>query len=201
MEKLLPIGALVFFLTHMIPLQPINRRRLVGWLGQRGYKTAISVFAVIGLGLMIAGFTLTPRMDAIQMPTWGVYLPAIVMPLAFILVLAAYLPTNIRRYTWHPMLIGVMLWAISHVLASPYSASALFFGCFGLYGMFGLMLSILRGKPENLPPPQPLRKDLIVVGLGLAAYVLMIASHHMLFGVSALPWIFGGSAAEVAPPG
>jgi len=201
MDKLLPIGALVFFLTHMIPLQPVNRRRLVGLMGEPAYRATISVLAVIGLGLMIAGFALTPRMDAIQMPAWGVYLPAIMMPFAFILVVSAYLPTNIRRYTWHPMIIGVLLWAVAHVLASPYSNSALFFGCFGLYGMFSLVIAILRGKPQDLPPPLPFSKDLIVIGMGLLAYVAMTAGHHILFGVSALPFIFGGSAATVAPPG
>ncbi|WP_299442126.1 NnrU family protein [uncultured Rhodospira sp.] len=186
---ILAIGILLFFLTHIVPTMPVQRARIVDRVGEKPYKAGFSVLSLIGLGLIIYGFSVAPRMPGYAMPEWGEYVPLVAMPLAFILVLAAYIPCNIARWTWHPMTIGVLLWAAAHLMASPYAASGLLFGSFALYGVFNLLGQFVRVQPDP-PPKQPVGKDIIVVFIGLSLFIVMTVSHHILFGVSALPWLF-----------
>ena len=48
--------------------------------------------------------------------------------LAFICVVAAYIPGNIKRVLKHPMLVGVKLWALAHLLANGDLGSIILFG-------------------------------------------------------------------------
>lgn len=188
---ILAIGILVFFLTHVVPTNPVLRERLVGRFGEKAYKTGFSVTSLIGLALIIYGFSVAPRMPGYAMPEWGVYVPVVAVPVAFILVLAAYIPCNIARWTWHPMTLGVLLWAVAHVMASPYAASGLLFGSFALYAGFNLLGQFARVQDDPLPK-QPVAKDIVVVFLGLSLSIVFTVSHIFLFGRSALPWLFEG---------
>jgi len=185
----LAIGILLFFATHIIPTMPITRDRIVARMGAMPYKAVFSLVSAAAVGLIIYGFGQAPRLPGYNMPTWGVYLPLAAMPLAFILIVAAYVPCNIKRMARHPMTLGVLLWACTHLVASPYAASGLLFGSFALYAVMNLLGQIFRPQPR--PAPQPRWKDYMVVGIGLGLTVVMILAHHILFGVSAMPYIFG----------
>ena len=188
--NLLAIGILIFFLVHIIPTMPVFRNRMVNTLGAGPYKLVFSLASVVGLGLIIYGFSIAARLPGYDMPAWGVWLPLIAMPFAFILLVAAYVPSNIKRWTRHPMTLGILLWAGAHLVASPYAASGLLFGSFALYALLNLLGQLFRPQPQP-PAPQPRSRDLIVVGVGLALCVVITLTHHILFGMSALPMIFG----------
>ncbi len=189
--NLLAIGILIFFLVHIIPTMPVVRQRLAARMGAGPYKLVFSLTSAVGLGLIIYGFSTAPRLPGYDMPAWGIWLPVLVMPVAFILLVAAYVPCNIKRWTRHPMTLAVLLWAGAHLVASPWAASGLLFGSFALYAVLNLVGQLIRPQPAP-PTPQPRSRDMIVVGVGLALCVVITLTHHILFGRSALPMIFGG---------
>ncbi|MQX37327.1 NnrU family protein [Roseospira navarrensis] len=195
---LLAIGILLFLLTHLIPTMPVLRNRIANGMGAMTYKAVFSLVSVAGVALIIYGFGQAPHVPGYDMPAWGVYLPLIAMPLSFILVIAAYVPCNIKRVTRHPMTLGILLWAGSHLVASPYAASGLLFGSFALYAAFNLVGQVARPQPTR-PDPQPRARDYTVVAIGLGVTVVMILAHHILFGVSAMPYVFG-EAGQVTLP-
>lgn len=191
---ILAIGILLFFLTHIIPTVPVVRNRMAARMGTISYKAVFSLVSAAGLGLIIYGYSLAPYMPGYDMPAWGVYVPLVTMPLAFILLVAAYFPSNIKRFIRHPMTVGVLLWAGGHLVASPHAASGLLFGSFAIYAVLNLFGQLTRPQRAYLET-QPRWKDYTVVAIGLVLTVVMIGAHHILFGVSAMPYVFGEVAA------
>ena len=107
------------------------------------------------------------------------------MPVAFVLVAGAYLPSNLKRYTRHPMLWGVTLWAALHLLANGDSASLLLFGGLGVYALCA-MWSLNRRGVRKSDKTYPGRRDALVVVAGLVVYVAFVVLHPYLFGVPAI---------------
>ena len=112
---ILVIGTIMFFTLHLLPsLKPI-RASLVSYMGAKNYKVLFSLISVLGLGLMIYGFNLSPFTPFWDPQPWGRTAAFFVMPLAVIFLCAADMPNNIKRYVRHPMLIGLMLWGAVHL--------------------------------------------------------------------------------------
>ncbi|MGH7463153.1 MAG: NnrU family protein, partial [Longimicrobiales bacterium] len=113
---------------------------------------------------------------------WGYSLALWVMPLAFILLVEAYVPSNLKRLTAHPMLWGVTLWAGLHLLANGDTASLLLFGAFGLYSLYAMWSQSQRGvKPAETM--RPVSRDIAVVAIGLGVYAAALYAHRWLSGV------------------
>lgn len=64
-------------------------------------------------------------------PPWTQHLAAVLTLPAFILIAAAYVPARAcGRKLGHPVVLGVPLWALAHLLANGTLADLLLFGCF-----------------------------------------------------------------------
>jgi len=131
-----------FLLTHFVSSTPL-RPALIGGVGEKGYRALYVLAAFATLGWMIYAFARAPLQ-----PLWpGLkLLPAIVMPIAFILIACGALARNptlvgadkllknadpargIIRVTRHPIMWGIMLWAAAHLLARGELKSLVFFG-------------------------------------------------------------------------
>ena len=186
----LALGLLLFIGAHAFPMMSIQRDRLVARIGLGPYKAVFSLVSLAGLGLIIYGKATAPFLPGYTHPAWGQYAALALMPLAFILIVAAYVPSTIKRWTFHPMTLGLLLWAVAHLLSTGDRTSAILFGSFAIYAAINLFSQVGRPQPPRVPP-QPWTRDGIVVAVGLAMTVVVTGAHHLLFGVSALPWLFG----------
>jgi uncharacterized membrane protein len=102
-----------------------------------------------------------------------------------VLLAGAYVPTNIKRFTAHPMLWAVTVWAAAHLLANGDLASLVLFGGLGTFALVDMWSANVRGA-EVVATRQPLFKDLATVIAGLVAYGVFLALHSYLFGVSVI---------------
>jgi uncharacterized membrane protein len=90
---------------------------------------------------------------------------------------------HIKRWVKHPMLAGVALWSIGHLLANGDLASLLLFGSFLAYAIVDRIAVIPRGDPA--PAVLEPRGDLVAIIAGLAAFALFAFwLHGWLFGAS-----------------
>lgn len=182
---LLILGLLIFVSVHIFTAVPDWREPAVARLGEWIYKGLLALVSLIGLALAAWGYSLAPYELIWESFRFGPELAAALMPVATVLVMAAYLPSNIKRYTAHPMLWGVVLWAIAHLMVRGHWAGLLLFGGLGLYALIGMVLASWRGvKPSN--QVKPLWQDVIVVIAGLALYALLLVLHPVLFGVAVI---------------
>jgi uncharacterized membrane protein len=109
---------------------------------------------------------------------------------------------GIVRLHRHPLLLALALWATAHVVPNGDLAHVILFGTFAGFAILGQRL-IDRRKQRELGADWhrlsarvgnaallfvPISRDgLARVAAGLALYLLLIAAHPLLFGVSPLP--------------
>ena len=180
--SLLVAGLFLVIASHLLPTMPGTRAALVSRLGEMGYKGAFSLLAIAGLVLIVVGKGQAPFVALWNPPLWGRHLTLLLMVPVFVLLVATYLPSNIRRFIRHPMVIAVKLWALAHLLANGDLASLLLFGSIGVWAVFDL-ISVKKRDAGAPRPKLPLYRDALVLVLGLVAYALVAKFHYPLFGV------------------
>lgn len=174
--QLLVIGLVIFIGIHLIPSLTNFRQTLIHRLGEKTYKVIFAVIAFTGLVLIIIGKGEASFSLVWSPPPWGRQATYLIMPFAFILLTAAYLPTNIKRFTRHPMLWAVTLWSVSHLLSNGDLASILLFVSIGLFALFDMISANMRGA-KLTDEKVSIYRDLTVILIGIVTYVLVLLVH------------------------
>lgn len=179
---ILVIGTMIFFTLHLLPSLPI-RANFVSYMGAKNYKILFSLISLLGLGLIIYGFHLSPFTPLWDPQPWGRTAAISIMPLAVILLCASDMPNNIKRYVRHPMLIGLMLWGAVHLAANGDLASTILFMSFALFALLDVILVTKGGRYKAKAPVSKLW-DVALVLTGLSVYAAIFHFHGSITGVS-----------------
>jgi uncharacterized membrane protein len=188
------LGLILFLGVHSIAI--VNnawREQMIARFGEMPWKVAYGLVALIGLVLIVIGYGEARESPLVlyTMPVWMRHVALLIMLPVFPLLFAAYLPGRIQSATKHPMLVGVKLWAVAHLLANGTLADVLLFGGFLVWAVADRISLKRRPQPSVPGAPPGKRNDLIALGLGLVFYVAFILFlHRWLFGVS--PIAMGG---------
>ncbi len=179
---ILTAGLVIFFGVHLFTGAREARANVIAKLGEKTYKGIYSLLSLLGLVLIIWGKGHAPAEPFWDPPSWGRGLALALMPFAFIGIAASHMPTNLKRFTAHPMMWGFTLWAVLHLLANGDRASVALFGTFALYSVYAMVVQNRRGaKPTGVAVP--FLKDVIVIVAGLVAWTVFYLGHGWLFGV------------------
>ncbi|ACT59641.1 NnrU family protein [Hirschia baltica] len=182
-------GLALFIGTHIFASV---RSRKPGNISQKygiKYKAVFSLISAIGLGLLIYGYGLA-RVDPMWnqpvwiAPEWTRHIIIAVMPFSFILLVAADAPAGyIKKYTKHPMINGVKLWAAVHMIYNGDWPSIALFGGFLFWGSLSRTMAKIR-KDEGLRRAEvSIKGDIISVVVGVALYLATVfILHDMLIG-------------------
>ena len=183
---LLILGMVIFLSAHLMPSFVELRRKLVDRKGETVYLICYSLVSALGLGLVIAGKATAPDVPIWEAPRWMNHLTMTAMLAAVILLAAAYIPNNLRRFVRHPFLWGFTLWAFSHLIVSGDLGSLILFGGIGAFALFDMWSANRRGA-QNSDKKVPFYMDVLLISVGLFAYGVISYVHPNLFGVSVLP--------------
>ena len=175
-------GLILFFGIHLLPALAEKRSRLISRVGEGPYKVIFAFISIGGFVLIVTGMANRDYISVWQPPIWTSHLTLVVMLPVFILLAAAYLPGNIKRFTRHPMLWGVTFWAVAHLLANGDLGAILLFGSFLAYSLFDMWSANSRGA-EKSSTKRPLIYDAGLVFLGLGLYLLFFYIHPYIAGV------------------
>jgi uncharacterized membrane protein len=189
MGLLVMIAGLALFLgVHTLTTQRELRARAIASLGEGGYKIFYALASLAGLVLIVWGFAqyrATGWIDVWYPPKALKHVAVALMLPAVILVVAAYIRGRIYTTLKHPMLSGVKLWALAHLLANGDLGSIILFGSFLGWAVFDRIS--LKRRADAGGPPIPVGgpgNDLIAVAVGIVAYLaLAFAFHPVVIGV------------------
>lgn len=184
---ILTIGLVLFLGIHLVPALPPLRAACVAKLGERRYKGAFSIASGIGLALIVVGYAYAPRGVQLFAPSIGArHAAPLVVTLAFVLLAAANMRGHLRRILRHPMLIGVGLWSVTHLLANGHAKATVLFGAFLAYAALDLGSAAARGAVKTFTPQVKYDVMAVAGGIGLALGIMWM--HRILFGVAPVPW-------------
>jgi uncharacterized membrane protein len=181
------LGLVLFLGIHLLPVLTGVRAALSRRMGEKPYKGMFSIISALGLILIVVGYARAPSEPRLFAPLpAAVMIAPLVMIISFVLLAAANMRTHIRRTLKHPMLIGVGLWAVVHLLANGETKATLLFGAFLAYVVIDLFSVTARNATKSFSPVA--RQDAMAVGAGLVLALLVMAFHRSLFGVMAVHW-------------
>lgn len=187
---ILILGLLIFIGVHSIRLvSPSWRDAQVARLGEHGWKGLYAVASLVGFVLIVWGYGMARRTPVVLWtPPMGIrHLTALLVAVAFVLIVAAYMPGNrIKRTIGHPMLVGTAIWALGHLLANGTLSAIVLFGVFLIWGAAGALICRGRDRAAGVRYPDgTLSGDTKVVVVGLIAWALFaFVLHRWLIGVS-----------------
>jgi len=176
------IGILLFFGVHLVPALGPLKAGLVNRFGDKGFRALFALVSATGLGLMIWGMAQAGNIPLYTPPAWGVMVTYLLVFPAFVLLASAHMKGRIRKMVRHPMLLGVLMWAIGHLLANGDLAGAWLFGSFAVYSVFGMVSASLR-EPAPDYTIKPVHDVMALVGGIALALVFVFYAHQLLFGV------------------
>jgi len=182
-------GLLILLGSHSVRIFAEDwRTRTIDSIGIMRWKLFYAVISLAGFALVVIGFP-AARAGAAELwqPPPGAALLALVLTVpAFILMVAGYVPgSHLKARLGHPMVLGVAVWALAHLLATGRSVDLLLFGAFLIWAVVDFQAA--RGRDQRagiLPVPGNGIRDIIAVAVGTfawAAFVFIL--HEQLLGV------------------
>lgn len=186
---ILILGLVLFLGIHSVRmLAPGARERMVERIGLMPWKGLYSLASLVGLVLIIYGFGLArAHPHLLYVPAlWLQHLNSVFTLLAFVLVAAAYMPRNhLRAWLGHPMLAGVVLWAVGHLLATAFVHDVVLFGAFLVWALADFGTSRRRDRcAGTVHAAGSVTGDLASVVAGVIAWAIFaFLLHGPLIGV------------------
>ena len=194
---LLILGLILFIVAHSTRIFTDDwRSHMLERLGEKRWKVLITLVSIAGFGLMMIGYgqaRLTP------LPLWEPTLAArnialILNLLAFFLVAAAYVPRNIiKEKIGHPMVAGVKIWALAHLLSNGNLADVILFGSLLVWAVLNFRSSRKRDRMNDVEyPAGTVLGTRITLAVGaIVWYVFLQWLHVRWIGVSPLGAVAG----------
>ncbi|CAB3745673.1 NnrU family protein [Paraburkholderia humisilvae] len=189
---ILILGLLIFLGAHSVRIFAEGwRDAQIARIGEKRWKAAYSGASIIGLVLIIWGYAIARREPAALWapPIWAPHLTALLTLIAFILFPAAHMPgTHFKSVLKHPMVIGVALWALGHLLANGTWNAVVLFGAFLVWAIFDFAAARRRDRAAQVVyPAGTFSRDLMAIVAGAIAWVVFaFFLHGWLIGVKPL---------------
>lgn len=151
----LAVAALVWFLLHAAIAGSGARGWLVNRFTEKTYRAGFSLASIGSLWWLVQEYRQAPFEPLWVVPTPLYFVPTVLVPLAFVLLVGAFTVPNptavggekvlaspepargVLRVTRHPFLWSVVMWALAHLLVNADASSLVFFSSLGLTALRG----------------------------------------------------------------
>ena len=172
---ILILGLALFLGIHSVRIVADGARtRFIATRGAGPWKGMYSVVSGLGFAAILWGYRAArgePVVLWAPMPAMR-HVAAALTLLAFILIVAAYVPRNgIKARVHHPMVLSVMAWSLAHLLVNVTLASVVLFTSFLVWA--GLSFGAARRRDRaagTVYADGQLPATLISLGVGVAAW-------------------------------
>lgn len=211
----------LFFLTHSIPIQPAVKSRVMDSIGNRGFGLGYSALSLAMLTVVIWSAGQAPYLLIWPQMPWQRYVAHLAMLVAcLVLALSLGRPNpfsfggarndefdparpGIVRWTRHPVLLALALWAGAHLLPNGDLAHVILFATLGLFAILGrILIDRRKRRAQGARDWQALRTAyraaprfqapvswggfILRMGAGVAVFAALLWEHPYVIGVAAL---------------
>lgn len=188
---LLMLAGLVLFLAvHVFSTFRAARADLIARLGAGPYKGLYSLASLVALLMIAWGYGDWRAAGPAQLwePPVAMRHIALTLMLLATVALGGYLvPSHIRAWLKHPMLVAVKLWALAHLLANGDAATMTLAAVILAWAVYDRIAVKRRGAPLPVAP-KGWGGDFVAVAVGLVLYAaLAFWFHPYVVGVPVMP--------------
>ncbi|WP_029355609.1 NnrU family protein [Bosea sp. 117] len=173
-------GLALFLGAHVFTTRREARASLIGRIGEGPYKGLFAAVSTLGLVLTAYGFAAWRAEGPVQIwdpPVAMRHIALLLMLIASIAMAAAFVPSHIRAWLKHPMLVSVKIWALAHLLANGDAASMTLFLLVLAWAVYDRIAVKRRGAPLPVAPAG-WGGDAIAVIAGLVLYAALAFLFH-----------------------
>jgi uncharacterized membrane protein len=186
------LGLTLFLAIHSVRIFADDwRTRTIARVGEGAWKGAYSLLSLAGFALLVWGYGQARiagigSMVLYDPPVFTRHIAGLLMLVSLVLIAAAYVPGNhFKAALGHPMLLGIKLWAVAHLLANGRLADVILFGAFLAWAVADFVAARRRDRAARTvyPVGQTMRTALTVAA-GAGAWVALVLGLHLwLIGV------------------
>lgn len=192
------LGLIVFFGAHSVRIVADDfRTRQIEKVGMNTWRGMYSAVSLVGLVLIVAGYgAARGAPQAVWFPpVWLMHVSILLTIPAFVLIAASFVPgTRIRSKVGHPMILGIKIWALAHLIANGMLADVVLFGAFLVWSVAAYAAARRRDRKAGVAyAVGPLTRDVVAILAGLIAWVAFaLWLHRWLIGVSPMQMMVAG---------
>jgi uncharacterized membrane protein len=186
------LGLIVFLGVHSVRIVADDwRTAQIARMGEGKWKGIYSLLSLAGFVLMVWGFGQARQTTLVlwSPPQWTSHVAALLTLIAFVLVVAGNLPgTRMKHALGHPMVLGVKVWALAHLISNGTLADVVLFGSCLVWAIVDYASSRRRDRAAGTVYPEgTLGRDALAIVVGVAAWVVFAFwLHGWLIGVRPL---------------
>jgi uncharacterized membrane protein len=178
---LLILGLVLWTVAHLFKrAAPDARDGLAHALGAGPSRGVVALVIAAGVILMIVGYRRAPFVPVYDPPSWGIHVNNLAMFFAVALMGAGRSKGRARALLRHPMLTGVAVWAVAHLLVNGDAASLVLFGWLGLWAVASIIFINAREPAWDRPAPGPVSGDVRLLLITVAVYAVITGIHTWL---------------------
>ena len=189
---MLILGLLLFLGIHSTRIFADGwRSGMVARMGPLPWKGLFALVSILGFIVLVWGFRMA-RQETLVLwvsPSWMKHVTAVLMIVAMILFVSAYVPGNwFKARLHHPQVLSVKVWALAHLLSVGVVADVVLFGGFLIWAVLSFRAARQRDRANHtVYPPGNAIGTSIAIAAGLVAWsVFALLLHGPLIGVRPL---------------
>lgn len=186
---MLILGLVLFLGVHSTRIFADGwRTATIGKIGEKPWKGVYSLLSIATFVLLVWAFGQARRNPVLLWtPPVGMrHVAALLMVIAFILFVAAYVPRNwFKAKLHHPQFLSVKVWAFAHLLSNGMLVDVLLFGGFLAWAVLGFTAARRRDRAAHtVYPSATVQGTVTAVVAGLVVWaVFAFWLHGWLIGV------------------
>ncbi len=180
------LGVLLWGVSHEFKRLAPDLRASMGNAG----KGLVAVGSLVALWLMVKGYKAAEPTPLWQLGDWATYLNNLLMVPAVALMGVGKSKSRLRGMIRHPMLTGLLVWVVAHLLVNGDLPSLVLFGGLGVWAVLSMRM-INRAEPDYVPYTEGSVKGDIRLAVITIVLFALIGGVHTWLGVNP----FGGGGA------
>ena len=185
------IGLIIFLGSHSCRIFAESwRNQMIDRIGEVKWKGLYTIISLIGFVIMVIGYGQARQNTVVlwQPNSFLIYIALALNLIAFIF-LAGSSPSNnaIRLKLKHPMILGVKVWALAHLISNGTLVDLILFGAFLIWSVLDFRSA--RKRPIHIAEQAQVstKATVITIAIGVILWVAFIFGlHQYLIGVSPL---------------